>query len=108
AVAGPELWAGRRAPEPKVWPRTLVVGMESPDPVLAAPSPASFGIETFGPMTKVAMAQTFERQSDAGPMWPAAVAYAVPADAEVVPIPPPPTFSTSPLFPSRRAPDQTS
>jgi hypothetical protein len=85
-VTEPELWAARHAPEPKVWPRTLAVGVESPEPVLAAPSPASFGIETFGPVTKVAMAQSFERQSDAPPMWPTPVAYAVPADAEVLPI----------------------
>jgi peptidoglycan/xylan/chitin deacetylase (PgdA/CDA1 family) len=85
-VTEPELWAARRGPEPKVWPRISVVGMESSDPVLAAPSPASFGIETFGPVTKVAMAQSLERQSDAAPVWPAAVAYAVPADAEVLPI----------------------
>jgi len=97
-VAEPELWAARRAPEPKVWPRTLVVGMESADPVLAAPSPASFGIETFGPVTKVAMAQSFERQSDAGPLWPAALAYAVPADVEVLPIPGAHNFRYSRVF----------
>src|SRR5262249_10209261 len=51
-VTEPELWAARHAPEPKVWPRPLAVGVESPEPVLAAPSPASFGIETFGPVTK--------------------------------------------------------
>src|SRR6516225_2369261 len=97
-VAEPELWAARRAPEPKVWPRTLVVGVESADPVLAAPSPASFGIETFGPVTKVAMAQSFERQSDAGPLWPAALAYAVPADVEVLPIPGAHNFRYSRVF----------
>src|SRR5262245_61506969 len=97
-VTEPELWAARRAPEPKVWPRTLVVGMESSDPVLAAPSPASFGIETFGPVTKVAMAQTFEQQSDAAPVWPASVAYAVPADAEVLPIPGAHNFRYSRVF----------
>jgi hypothetical protein len=72
--------------------------MESRDPVLAAPSPASFGIETFGPVTKVAMAQTFERQSDAAPVWPAAVAYAMPADAEVLPIPGAHNFRYSRVF----------
>jgi peptidoglycan/xylan/chitin deacetylase (PgdA/CDA1 family) len=87
-VAEPELWATRRAPEPKIWPRTLVVGMESLEPVLTAPSPASFGIEYFGPVIKVAMAQTFEPQVDASPvtLWPAPVAYALPADAEALPI----------------------
>jgi peptidoglycan-N-acetylglucosamine deacetylase len=87
-VAEPELWAARRAPEPKIWPRTLVVGMENPEAVLTAPSPASFGIEYFGPVIKVAMAQTFERQIDVAPTtpWPAPVAYAVPSAAEVLPI----------------------
>ena len=97
-VTEPELWAARRGPEPKVWPRISVVGMESPDPILAAPSPASFGIETFGPVTKVAMAQSFEWQSDAGPVWPAAVAYAVPADVEVLPIPGAHNFRYSRVF----------
>jgi peptidoglycan/xylan/chitin deacetylase (PgdA/CDA1 family) len=97
-VTEPELWAARRGPEPKVWPRISVVGMESSDPVLAAPSPASFGIETFGPVTKVAMAQSLERQSDAGPVWPAAVAHAVPADAEVLPIPGAHNFRYSRVF----------
>src|SRR5215468_3483697 len=97
-VTEPELWAARRGPEPKVWPRISVVGMESPDPILAAPSPASFGIETFGPVSKVAMAQSLERQSDAGPMWPAAVAYAVPADVEVLPIPGAHNFRYSRVF----------
>jgi peptidoglycan/xylan/chitin deacetylase (PgdA/CDA1 family) len=97
-VTEPELWAARRGPEPKVWPRISVVGMESPDPILAAPSPASFGIETFGPVTKVAMAQSFERQSDAPPMWPTPVAYAVPSDVEVLPIPGAHNFRYSRVF----------
>src|SRR5215813_3168508 len=97
-VTEPELWAVRHTtPEQKIWPRTLVAG-ESPEPVLAAPNLASFGIETFGPVTKVAMAQTFERQSDAGPVWPAAVAHAVPADAEVLPIPGSHNFRYSRVF----------
>jgi peptidoglycan/xylan/chitin deacetylase (PgdA/CDA1 family) len=85
-VTEPELWATRRAPEPKVWPRTLVVGVESRESILAAPSPASFGIESMGPVIKVAMAQTFEQQVDASPVWPAAMAYTAPSDAEVLPI----------------------
>ncbi len=97
-VTEPELWAVRHTtPEQKIWPRTLVVG-ESPEPVLAAPNLASFGIETFGPVTKVAMAQTFERQNDAAPVWPAAVAYAVPVDAEVLPIPGAHNFRYSRVF----------
>jgi peptidoglycan/xylan/chitin deacetylase (PgdA/CDA1 family) len=60
-VAEPELWATRRAPEPKMWPRMLPVGTESPQPALAAPSPASFGIESFGSGARLAMAQTFDR-----------------------------------------------
>ena len=97
-VTEPELWAARHAPEPKIWPRTLVVDVESPEPALAAPSLASFGIETFGPVTKVAMAQTFERQSDASPVWPASVAYAVPTNAEVLPIPGAHNFRYSRVF----------
>ncbi len=97
-VTEPELWAVRHTtPEQKIWPRTLVVG-ESPEPALAAPNLASFGIETFGPVTKVAMAQTFERQSDAAPVWPASVAYAVPVDAEVLPIPGAHNFRYSRVF----------
>jgi peptidoglycan/xylan/chitin deacetylase (PgdA/CDA1 family) len=90
-VTEPELWAVRHtSPEPQIWPRTLVMG-ESPAPVLAAPSPASFGIESFGPVTKVALAQTFERKLDGLPppetTWPQPAAYRVPADAEVLPVP---------------------
>ncbi len=95
-VAEPELWAARHGSEHQVWPRVLpVVGTESPEPVLAAPSQASFGIEYVGSEPKVAMAQTLERQivHDGGvplpPMtlWPRPVAYAVPAEAEVLPVP---------------------
>jgi peptidoglycan-N-acetylglucosamine deacetylase len=101
-VTEPEQWAVRHAPEPKIWPRTLVTG-ESPEPVLAAPSPASFGIEKFGPVIKVALAQTFERKvvSDGGaplPLWPVAVAYSVPADAHVLPVPGAHNFKYSRVF----------
>src|SRR5215831_17677374 len=91
----PQQWVARRGPEPKVWPRVSVVGVESSQPALAAPSPASFGIETFGPVTKVAMAQTFDRQP---PMWPTPVAYAVPSDVEVLPIPGAHNFRYSRVF----------
>ena len=47
---------------------------------------------------QVAMAQSFEQQSDAGPVWPAAVAYAVPADVEVLPIPGAHNFRYSRVF----------
>lgn len=92
-VAEPELWAARHGGvEQKVWPRVLpVVGAESPEPVLASPSPASFGIEYVGSVPKVALAQTLERRVGAGevPMtpWPQPVAHAVPAEAEVLPVP---------------------
>src|SRR5215475_384520 len=92
-VTEPELWAVRRTPSPeeKIWPRALVMG-ESPEPVLAAPSPASFGIESFGSAIKVAMVQTGERNvmSDGQPpltVWPHAAIHPVPADANVLPIP---------------------
>lgn len=104
-VTEPEQWAVRHAPEPKIWPRTLVTG-ESPEPLLAAPSPASFGIEKFGPVIKVAMAQTFERKviSDGSPMlpevppWPRPMAYSVPADAHVLPVPGAHNFKYSRVF----------
>ena len=85
-VTEPELWAARHAPQPKVWPRTLAVDVESPEPVLAAPSPASFGIEFVGRTIKVAMAQTFDRQVAAAPAWPDPADYAVPSEAHVLPI----------------------
>jgi hypothetical protein len=92
-VTAPELWAVRRTPSPeeRIWPRALVMG-ESPEPVLAAPSPASFGIESFGSAIKVAMVQTGERNvmSDGQPpltVWPHAAIHPVPADANVLPIP---------------------
>jgi peptidoglycan-N-acetylglucosamine deacetylase len=91
-VTAPEQWVARQTPEQKVWPRTLVVGLDEPEPALAAPSPANFGIEQFGPVIKVAMAQTFERQTvqetqpPATP-WPSAAAYAVSPEAEVLPVP---------------------
>src|ERR1700704_185392 len=48
SVAEPELWVARHPRQDKIWPRTLVVGLEEPEPVLNAPSPANFGIEHFG------------------------------------------------------------
>jgi hypothetical protein len=95
-VSEPEQWVARRPAEQKIWPRTLVVGLEEPEPVLSAPNPASFGIENFGtPVIKVALAQTFEQQvvRDGGAplppvsLWPDQTAYSVPADAKVLPVP---------------------
>jgi peptidoglycan-N-acetylglucosamine deacetylase len=95
-VAEPEQWVARRTPEQKIWPRTLVVGLEEPEPVLNAPAPANFGIEHFGgPDIRVALAQTFERQivRDGEPPlpavtpWPRPVAYAIAPEAQVLPIP---------------------
>jgi peptidoglycan/xylan/chitin deacetylase (PgdA/CDA1 family) len=95
-VTEPEQWVARRPVEQKIWPRTLVVGLEEPEPELAAPNPASFGIENFGtPVIKVALAQTFEQQvvRDGGAplppvsLWPDQTAYSVPADAKVLPVP---------------------
>src|SRR5262244_882505 len=98
-VAEPELWATRRAPEPKIWPRTLAMGTENREPVLAAPSPASFGIEAFGSAARVAMAQTFERGLAAPPpAWPAQVAFAVPPETDVLPIPAAHNFRYSRVF----------
>jgi len=117
----PQQWVVRHTPERQIWPRTLVVGLDEPEPVLAAPSPASFGIETFGPVTKIAMAQTFERRvvregetSVPGTAWPRPVVYPVPAEATVLPVPGAQNFSYSrpfrlgspdkPKFASRRQP----
>jgi peptidoglycan-N-acetylglucosamine deacetylase len=94
-VAEPDAWAARH-PRDKVWPRVVVVGAEEPEPVLSAPAPANFGIEHFGrPTIRVALAQTFERQvvRDGEPLlppataWPRPLAAAMPADAEVLPVP---------------------
>jgi peptidoglycan-N-acetylglucosamine deacetylase len=93
-VTEPEQWAVRRTPEQKIWPRTVVVGEETPVPVLAAPSPENFGIEHFGePVIKIALAQTFERQvlhdgaAPAANPWPHAMHYSVPAESTVLPVP---------------------
>jgi peptidoglycan/xylan/chitin deacetylase (PgdA/CDA1 family) len=95
-VSEPEQWVARHPSEQKVWPRTLVVGLEEPEPVLAAPQPASFGIENFGtPVIKVALAQTFEQPvvRDGGAalppvsLWPDQAVYPVPADTKVLPVP---------------------
>src|SRR5262249_11118373 len=98
-VAEPELWATRRAPEPRMWPRTLAMGTENREPVLAAPSPASFGIESFGSAARVAMAQTFERGLAAPPpAWPAQVASAVPPETDLLPVPAAHNFRYSRVF----------
>jgi peptidoglycan/xylan/chitin deacetylase (PgdA/CDA1 family) len=95
-VTEPEQWVARRTPEQQVWPRTLVVGAESPQPLLAAPSPQNFGIEHFGgPAIKIALAQTFERRvmhdgaATLPPVttWPRPVVHAVPPEATVLPAP---------------------
>jgi len=95
-VTEPEQWVARRTPERQVWPRTLVVGAELTEPLLATPSPESFGIEHFGqPVVRIALAQTFEgRVMDDGepplspvPSWTRPVAYAAPSQATVLPAP---------------------
>jgi peptidoglycan-N-acetylglucosamine deacetylase len=95
-VTEPEQWVARRAPADRIWPRTVVVGVENPVPALSAPAPESFGIEHFGrPSIKIALARTFERQvmNDgepplaSGPVWPQRIAYSVPDEATVLPAP---------------------
>jgi peptidoglycan/xylan/chitin deacetylase (PgdA/CDA1 family) len=110
-VTEPEQWAVRRSNEPKIWPRTLVTEMNNSEPVLAAPSPASFGIERLGPVIKVAMAQTFERQivRDGAPpapaaTWPRPAPYSVPVQSELLPVPAVYNFNYSRPF--RFAPDK--
>ncbi len=91
-VTLPEQWTVRRTAEQKVWPRTLVIG-EGPEPVLSAPTPASFGIEDLGPRgTKVALAETFERKpaqdvDTATNPWPRLAVYSVPTQTAQLPIP---------------------
>jgi peptidoglycan/xylan/chitin deacetylase (PgdA/CDA1 family) len=94
-VSEPEQWAARRIPGQQVWPRTLVVGAETPEePALPAPSPQSFGIEHYGkPGMRIALSQTFERHAmlagEPPPVtaWPRPVAHAVPPEATVLPVP---------------------
>ncbi len=110
-VTEPEQWAVRRSNEPKIWPRTLVREMDNTEPVLSAPSPASFGIERYGPVIKVAMAQTFERQivRDGAPLapaatWPRPALYSIPVQSELLPVPAVYNFNYSRPF--RFAPDK--
>ena len=86
-VTLPEQWVARRTPGQQMWP-VPVVGQEEPEPVLAAPSPASFGIERFGPVVKIALEQTFERQliEPPPPSWPQPGIYRGP-EANVLPVP---------------------
>ena len=95
-VSEPEQWVARHPSGQPVWPRTLVVGAEAPEPVLAAPSPESFGIKHFGaPTITIALSQTFERevahggQAPLSPVqaWPRAASYSVPENATVLPAP---------------------
>jgi peptidoglycan/xylan/chitin deacetylase (PgdA/CDA1 family) len=99
-VTEPEQWVVRRSPGRQAWPRTLIVGAEAteilPEPLLPAPSPASFGIEHFGDArVKIALLHTFERPVVQGgatplppePAWPRPIAYLVPTEATVLPVP---------------------
>src|SRR5216683_1291060 len=91
ALAFPEILKELKARGFKIV-HVVPAAADRPEPVLAAPSPANFGIEQFGPVIKVAMAQTFERQTvqDAQPPaipWPSAAAYAVSPEADVLPVP---------------------
>ncbi len=94
-VSEPEQWVARRTPEQQVWPRTLVVGAEPQETILSVPAPENFGIEHFGdPGVKIALAQTFERQTHNGgaallatTAWPAPVLHAARAEATVLPVP---------------------
>jgi peptidoglycan/xylan/chitin deacetylase (PgdA/CDA1 family) len=110
-VTEPEQWVVRRTHERQVWPRTLIVGAEAPEPLLPAPSPASFGIEHFGkPTIKIALLHTFEPhigQDGAAtllmPSWPGSTAYAIAQDAAVLPVPGAYVFRYTRLFPLGKA-----
>jgi peptidoglycan/xylan/chitin deacetylase (PgdA/CDA1 family) len=90
-VTEPQQWAVRRTPEQQAWGLVPIVGMDTPTPlpVLAAPNPASFGIERFGPTVKIALAQTLERQAGdpPPPAWPQPTASAMPEHANALPVP---------------------
>jgi peptidoglycan/xylan/chitin deacetylase (PgdA/CDA1 family) len=95
-ITEPEQWVARRTPEQHVWPRPLMSGAGSPEPLLATPSPESFGIVHFGePVVRVALAQTLEgRATHDGeaplspvPTWPRPVADAAPSQATLLPAP---------------------
>jgi peptidoglycan-N-acetylglucosamine deacetylase len=95
-VTEPEQWVARRSPEHQVWPRLPVVGVETPEPLLAAPGPENFGIEHFGePAVSIALGQTFARhaapegqpQLPAAPVWPQPIIPAVAPQASVLPAP---------------------
>jgi hypothetical protein len=72
-----------------------VVGAEPQETILSVPAPENFGIEHFGdPGVKIALAQTFERQTHNGgaallatTAWPAPVLHAARAEAMVLPVP---------------------
>jgi peptidoglycan-N-acetylglucosamine deacetylase len=110
-VTEPEEWALKRSNEPKIWPRTLVADIDNSEPVLAAPNPESFGIKRSGPVIKVAMAQTFERQivRDRAPLapaatWPHPALYSVPVQSELLPVPA--VYNFNYARPFRFAPDK--
>jgi peptidoglycan-N-acetylglucosamine deacetylase len=88
--SAPEQWAVRRTREQMLWPQTVpVVGAEEPEPVLVAPSLASFGIERLGPAAvRIALAQTLERHATdlPAPLWPSPMASGVPETASMLPI----------------------
>jgi peptidoglycan/xylan/chitin deacetylase (PgdA/CDA1 family) len=89
----PEQWLARHTPEQSLWSHPLIMG-EEPEPVLSAPSPVSFGVETFGGETRLALAQTLEPRvapdaeaARTGDPWPRPTAYDVPADTTALPVP---------------------
>jgi hypothetical protein len=95
-VSEPEQWVARRTPEQHVWPRPLMVGAGAPEPLLAIPSPESFGIVHFGePVVRVALEQTLEGPVmydgepplSPVPTWPRAVVNAAQSQPTVLPAP---------------------
>ena len=95
-VSEPEQWVARRTPEQHVWQRPLMVGAGAPEPLLAIPSPESFGIVHFGePVVRVAFEQTLEGPVmydgepplSPVPTWPRAVVNAAQSQPTVLPAP---------------------
>jgi peptidoglycan/xylan/chitin deacetylase (PgdA/CDA1 family) len=94
-VTEPEAWV-QRHPVREAWPRVLVSSADTPVPVLAAPSPQSFGAaDARSMMVPVELARhASESQTaadgtvlSAGTLWPRDMTYSVPPDVDALPAP---------------------
>jgi len=101
-ATAPEQWVVRRTAEQQAWGLVPIVGMDAPEPLpaLAAPAPASFGIERVGSTVKIALAQTLERHvtEPPAPSWPHPAIHSMPEQATALPVPAAYNFRYSHLF----------